>query len=154
MRKLTWKLCRKGTGFSTSEDGSASVEGVLWVPIFFVIFGLMVDASLIFNGQSHVLRVVQDANRHMSIGRFDDDVDVESYITSRLGAQGIQPKSVDTQSTNAAVVTLVTVRADQFQMLGLFSSLLNLEIDVSHAHVRESITKDELNSFGAVSTVY
>ena len=77
--------------FLRREDGSAMVEAVLWLPIFLVIFGLMVDSALVFHGQSKVLRVVQDANRNMSIGRLDTDDDVETYITTRLAVYGITP---------------------------------------------------------------
>ena len=109
---------------------------------------------MIFNGQSHVLRVVQDANRHMSIGRFDDNSEVETYIIQRLAPQNIVPKSVTTQSNNAAVITVVTVPARQFQMLGLFSSLVNLDIDISHAHIRESIEASDFASFSGVTSTY
>lgn len=154
MARFMRRLRGVGSDFRHAEEGTASVEGVLWVPIFFVIFALMVDTSFIFNGQSHVLRVVQDANRHMSIRRFTTDLEVEAYITDRLAAQKITPKSVDTKSSNGVVVTTVIVPARQFQMLGLFSSLMNLEVDVSHAHILESIKKSELDSFGALVSTY
>ena len=45
------------------------VEAVLWLPIFLVIFGLMVDSALVFHGQSKVLRVVQDADHNLHPAR-------------------------------------------------------------------------------------
>ena len=154
MTTLLRKLCLRCKRFKANDAGTASVEGVLWVPIFFLIFGLMFDASMIFNGQSHVLRVVQDANRHMSIGRFENDTEVKTYITERLTPHNITPKSIDITYDNAAVITLVTVPARQFQMIGLFSSLLDLEINVTHAHILESITSTELSGFGTVTSTY
>ena len=87
------------------------VEAVLWLPIFLVIFGLMVDSALVFHGQSKVLRVVQDANRNMSIGRLDTEDDVETYITTRLAVYGITPSTATavTDATTGLVTTTVVV---------------------------------------------
>lgn len=125
--------------FLRREDGSAMVEAVLWLPIFLVIFGLMVDSALVFHGQSKVLRVVQDANRNMSIGRLDTDDDVETYITTRLAVYGITPSTATavTDATTGLVTTTVVVPARQLQALGYFDALLNLEIPVVAQHMRE-----------------
>ena len=130
---------KRSARFLRRDDGSAMVEAVLWLPIFLVIFGLMVDSALVFHGQSKVLRVVQDANRNMSIGRLDTDADVETYITTRLAVYGITPSTATavTDTTTGVVTTTVVVPAVQLQALGYFDALLNLEIPVVAQHMRE-----------------
>ena len=129
----------RSTLFLRREDGSAMVEAVLWLPIFLVIFGLMVDSALVFHGQSKVLRVVQDANRNMSIGRLDTEDDVETYITTHLAVYGITPSTATavTDATTGVVTTTVVIPARQLQALGYFDALLNLEIPVVAQHMRE-----------------
>ncbi len=139
MTKFLQRLPVIGARFRKADDGTATVEAVLWFPIFILVFGLMVDASMIFHGQSKVLRVVQDANRNMSIGRLDTNAEVESYINAQLALFGVVPKSTTAISDGNFVYTVVTVPARQLQALGYFNSLLNLEIDVSSAHVLDSV---------------
>lgn len=136
------KLIGRLTGlrrFLRREDGTATVEAVLWFPIFIAVFGLMVDSALIFHGQSKVLRVIQDANRNLSIGRFTTDDEVEEYIKDQLALVGVTPKSTTATSNIAAgtVTTVVVVPAREFQLLGYFSVLMKLEIPVTAQHMRE-----------------
>ena len=60
------------------------IEAVLWLPLFFAHFGLMTDAAMVFNGHSRVMRVVQDANRNLSVGRLADEAETEAYIVAAL----------------------------------------------------------------------
>ena len=65
----------------------------------------MIDATYVFKGQTKVLRVVQDANRNMSIGRFTTDAEVEAYINAKLALMNITPTNTDAQSDTNVVVT-------------------------------------------------
>ena len=146
-------FCLAVRRFGKKDDGTATVESVLWLPIFLALFGLMLDASMIFHGQSKVLRIVQDANRNMSIGRFTTAAEVEDYIDTQLALFDVTPTSTTTQATTAAVLTVVEIPAREFQALGYFTALLNLDITVSHGHIQESISETELDAFlGATAT--
>ncbi len=125
--------------FLRRDDGTATVEAVLWFPIFIAVFGLMVDAAMIFHGQSKVLRVVQDANRNLSIGRLDTDAEVEAYINAQLALVGVTPSRTEAQSdlTAGTVSTLVVVPAREFQLLGYFTVFNSLEVPVAAQHMRE-----------------
>lgn len=126
-------------GFRRSEAGTATVEAVLWFPIFIAVFGLMVDSAMIFHGQSKVLRVVQDGNRRLSIQSLKTDAEVEAYINAQLAVIGVTPSRTETLSdaTTGIVSTLVVVPASELQLLGYFSALTNLEIPVTAQHMRE-----------------
>ena len=123
--------------FARREDGTASVESVLWMPIFIALFGLMVDTSLIFFGQSKVLRVIQDGNRNLSIGRLDGEAGAEAYIENTLAALNVTA-DVTSTVTAGVVHTRVQYDAAQLQALGFFSSLLNLKVTVSADHMLEN----------------
>lgn len=58
--------------FLRAEQGASTIEFVIWVPVFALLLGLVADAALIYGGQARILRVVQDGNRAMSIGRVTD----------------------------------------------------------------------------------
>lgn len=56
--------------FRRDERGSATIEAVLWLPMFVIFFVMIADVSLVFFRQTEVMRVVQDGNRALSVGRF------------------------------------------------------------------------------------
>lgn len=70
--------------FSAREEGSSTIETVLWPPVFIGAFCLMADAAFIFNGQTIAMRTMQDANRNMSIGRLVTTDKVEDEVEPNL----------------------------------------------------------------------
>lgn len=125
------------TKFLRREDGTATVEAVLWFPIFIAVFGLMVDAAMIFHGQAKVLRVIQDGNRNYSIGRLTTETETENYIENVLADLNITA-TAETTETAGVAYTVVTVQAAQLQILGYFSALTSLEIQVGAEHMIEN----------------
>ncbi|NNE81022.1 MAG: hypothetical protein HKN18_12205 [Silicimonas sp.] len=123
--------------FLKRTDGTATVEAVLWFPIFIAVFGLMVDATMIFHGQAKVLRVIQDGNRNLSIGRLTTAAQTETYIENELAALNITATASTTETAGVAY-TVVTVQASQLQLLGYFSALTNLELQVGAEHMIEN----------------
>lgn len=67
-----------------SEDGSYTVESVIWLPMYLFITVLIINVSMVFFTESQLLRVVQDGNRSFSVGRVTTLSAVEQYITERL----------------------------------------------------------------------
>jgi len=122
--------------FLSKSEGSGTVKSVLWLPIFFLLFGMMTDVSMIFNRQSRVLRVVQDANRNLSVGRLDTEAETEAWVASEL--VGLSPNViVDTQIVAGVATTTATVPAVDLEVLGLFSALNNLNVSVTSQHFIE-----------------
>ena len=138
--------------FGRKESGSITVEAVLWLPLFMAIFLLMVDTSMVFHGQSKILRVIQDANRNMAIGRFTTDTEVEGYINDQLAGFDVTPVSTDAWTDGNVVITTVTVPAGDMQLIGFFNALSNLEIDVASAHILDSADFDSVGT--SVTSTY
>jgi Flp pilus assembly protein TadG len=100
------RICsRLAKHFSRNENGGATVEFVLWVPVFVFVLCLVADASLIFGGQAQVLRIVQDSNRAVSIGRFRTTDEAKAYIESRIGQ--ITPNAEVTVTIASGIVRTV-----------------------------------------------
>lgn len=70
--------------FLRDDDGSFTIEAVIWMPIFAIILALIFNVSMVFFTESQLLRIVQDANRAFSLGRLDDTTATENYITNAL----------------------------------------------------------------------
>lgn len=112
--------------FFRKEDGAATIEAMLWLTVFFGLFGLLADVSMIFNGQARILHIVQDANRNMSIGRYSTTSATEDAIRARM--QGIS-SSAEVTTTYLPGTGLISSRVtvpvtdlDLFGIGGFFKS--------------------------------
>lgn len=122
--------------FVSRQDGTASIETVIWFPVFFFVFGLMVDVAMIFHGQATVLRIVQDGNREYSVGRFETEAETATEIQTLLGELGIQATANTTEVAGVAR-TWVTVPVKQLQIIGYFTPFDDLSITVAAEHMIE-----------------
>lgn len=133
MKKL---LCSRFRAFGRDSEGSATIESVLWLPLFLAAFALMTDVAMIFNGHSRVLRVVQDANRNLSVGRLDTESETEEYIIAALGT--LSPNlTADTEIVAGVATSTAIVPASDLQILGMFSAITSLNISVTSQHFIE-----------------
>lgn len=133
------KLLKLNGKFGKDENGSATIESVLWMPIFILIFSLIADASLLFHAQANLTRIVQDANRNYSIGRLDTNAETEAYVLARLGnAAGDPDTTIDTTVSLGVITTRVSVPAYNFVATGFFTSLMSIDLSVTAQHLMES----------------
>ena len=97
-----WSVRSLFKRFTRAEDGNATVETVMWMPIFVALFSLVVDGTAIFNKHSNVLRIMHDANRSFSVGRYASPEETMKAIT--VNAAYITPNiKVDTQVVNGMI---------------------------------------------------
>lgn len=74
--------------FVRTEDGSVTVEAVLWFPMFIWLMMIIADASLAFFAKAEAFRIIQDGNRAFStkaIASVDTVDEVEAYILGEFG---------------------------------------------------------------------
>lgn len=123
-------------GFFRKEDGTATIEAVLWLPVFISFFCLVTDASFIFFGQNKAYRIVQDVNRSLSIGRLETAAEVEGAILSKLS--GFAPNAViSSQISGGTVSTIVTIPASDLVATGFITALATPLVTVSASHFVE-----------------
>jgi Flp pilus assembly protein TadG len=138
-------ILRTIKGFHRQEGGGVTIEAVLWMPVFVSLLCLVADASLIFGRKAEVLRVVQDANRAMSVGRFRSDGDVdatdltEAYVKGRIN--GFAPRAtVETtyDSSSGVIRTVVTIPSSDLTANTPIGFLDSLTIEVAAEHLSEA----------------
>lgn len=115
-----------------------SIEAVLWIPIFVTLLCLVADASLIFGRKAEVLRVVQDANRAMSVGRFRTELETEAFIKDQI--TGLAPSAtIDTTYDSSSGVIRTVVSIPSSDLTGTSMGFLgSLTIEVSAEHLAEA----------------
>lgn len=122
--------------FRSDENGALTVEAVLWLPIFMFFFGMIVDVALVLHGQSKAQRIVQDVNRFASTGFYESEDDIKAGALARL--QQFAPNAtVATALGSADVRTMATIPATDLAAIGLFTSLLDIDMTVYAVHLLE-----------------
>lgn len=128
--------------FAADERGSVTVESLLWLPVFFAFLGLAVDGSVIFSNRSLVLRTIQDANRGLAIGRFDNEAQTMQFIRDNLPvcSLGVCPPDVSVAtsvSPTGVITSRVEIPSDRIDALGLFGLLTGIRVGIEAEHLRE-----------------
>ncbi|MDP2085870.1 MAG: TadE/TadG family type IV pilus assembly protein [Gemmobacter sp.] len=119
-----------------SEDGSATFEAVLWLPVFTFVLALVVDTALIYSSQARALRVVQDANRMMALGRFANVGQAEDFIRTSLSPMSARA-IVQTRIVNGVIISRVELPAADLTATKMLSGFSSLRVGVSAQHVSE-----------------
>lgn len=129
-------LRHMGRRFRRDEEGGATIEAVLWLPMFIVFFVMVADVSFIFHRQSQILRVTQDANRAFSVGRFDSESETETFIESTLRELS-QSTNAATTVADGVISTSVRIPVEDLVAVGFFSFLADYDIEVIAEHFLE-----------------
>lgn len=118
------------------EEGSATAETVIWIPVFALIIAIVGDTSLVFLRQAEAIRVVQDANRELAIGLLADEAAAEAYI--HAGLVNISPNAmVRTQIVNGIITTRVQMPASDLTATGYFAGLNGINVSFSAEFLSE-----------------
>lgn len=122
--------------FLKREDGAVTVEALLWLLLYFPAVMLIIDVSMIFNGQNLAYKNVQDANRQASIGRLSTTSEVETYIQTNIAS--FAPRAVATATLSGGQInSTVRIPVGDLLMTGWFDELANFDVVVSGSHVME-----------------
>ncbi len=138
MKPAPWNRFRQqAIAFVKNTEGAATIEIVIWVPVFALLLGLMADTALIYGGKSRILRVVQDSNRAMSIGRITTTADLEDEIELQLA--GLSQNAVATAMVqNGIISSTVVIPVADLTATKLVDAFDGLEIAVSSQHMAEN----------------
>lgn len=89
-------LCKHARGLR-ADDGGATVEATLWLPIYTLAIVLILDATFIFKGESRVHSIVQDGMRQYILGAYrgtpDPEEALEDWIEHRLAITGLTARA-------------------------------------------------------------
>ena len=122
--------------FVRQEEGSATVEFVIWLPVLLIVMAIIADASLVFGSRSTIMRVLQDTNRAVSIGKIMELDEAEQYLTDTLAS--IAPNAVVETTVDQGVITsIVNVPLSDLTALGLISKFYNLNLTIASQHLSE-----------------
>lgn len=123
--------------FLKSEDGTATVESLLWFMAFMLVFFLTFDSAMMFKAQTDVVRITQDANRLASIGRLVTAADTEAYVENRLSDRLPNADATTTINSFGVIRTVVEIPTSDVGQIGWFAAFRDLTLTVSAEHLKE-----------------
>lgn len=118
------------------EDGGATVEVIIWMPFFVILFSLVAETALIFGGKARIERVVQDVNRAVSVGRIRDLTEAEDRVKTAIA--DLAPRAVVTTTvTDGIIRTQVLVYISDFSTLSFIDAFDDVQMAVVSQHFAE-----------------
>lgn len=123
--------------FHRSDDGSFSIEGVIWVPLFVVTLAAIIDLSLVFHHRADLAHTVHQINRAVAVGHFADAGEAQAYLTDRLSRYGPEAAGQVIVSPYE-VETRVRVPASGVSSMGTIPLLADLDLTLSYTHLMEN----------------
>ena len=130
------RVRRSLLSFGRLQDGAATIEAVLWTPIFLILFGMVTDTSTVFGRQAEILRIIQDSNRSLAVGAFQTVQQAEAYVTAKVGAFP-DNTTVAVAIVDGIISTSVSVPAADLTSTGLFDAINTLTITVGASQMSE-----------------
>jgi Flp pilus assembly protein TadG len=92
--------------FLHGSSAGVTVEFVLWVPVFMTGLAIVVDSTLMFVEQAHMIRVASETSRLLAVGGITA-ADAEAYAQLRAFDDHVYSVLVTTDGTD--VTTLISV---------------------------------------------
>lgn len=122
--------------FSSSQDGTATVEAVLWLPVFLTLLCLVADTSAIFGREDQIMRIVQNANRGLAVGYFPTAADAQTYISNEVKVFS-QNSAVSVAINKGIISSTVSLPVSDLTLTGLIKVFSGLKIQVSASQMLE-----------------
>lgn len=121
--------------FWRGTDGSASVEFVLWMPVFVAIMMLTIDTSILFTSQSNYWSVSRDTARLVSRHAMTE-TDAEAYAAARASMLWTQP-TADVTINGPTVTVNLTAPASSLSIFNALGLASTFDIDATVTHTME-----------------
>jgi len=122
--------------FCRDDSGTATVESVIWLPIFVWMLALVINVSMIVFEKNQAYRVLQNANRILSTGYIQSEAETEAYIRQKISH--IAPEAVvTTRIENGVVTSELAYRVTDLLVPQALVDLANIWIRVSSQHFVE-----------------
>jgi Flp pilus assembly pilin Flp len=121
--------------FMSQENGSTTVEFVLWLPLLVAVLIVAVDASVLYMRQSNLWQVSRDTARIVSRHGMTEAV-AEAYARNEAMFGDYVP-TVDVQVNGQVVTVTMAASLNEIAPIGIFNFALNEDLVASISHAVE-----------------
>lgn len=121
--------------FMSREEGSTTIEFVLWLPLLVGVLMVAVDASVLYMRQSNLWQVSRDTARIVSRHGMTEGI-AEAYARSEAQFGDYVP-NVNVQIDGQLVTVTMAASLDQISPIGIFNFAVGEQLVASITHAME-----------------
>ncbi len=111
--------------FLRDEHGSATIEFVLWVPLYVVLLVAVTDASVLYLTHTEMWNTARDTARRISVGGINA-ADAPGYASNKLLLSG---RTYTLSASDAGPVMVeISVNVGDASIFGFFKPVLGLHL--------------------------
>ena len=121
--------------FVSRENGSTTIEFVLWLPLLVGVLIVAVDASVLYMRQSNLWQVSRDTARIVSRHAMDEAT-AEAYARQQA-TYGSYVPTVDVVMSGQAVTVTLAANLTEIAPIGIFNFALSDQLTASITHAME-----------------
>lgn len=123
--------------FNVDEDGgTTTIEFVLWLPIFILVLGIIIDVCFMFLAQAIMYDVASDTARSAAIGQFLTNAEAVTFAQDKAKFRGTTPTVVADVLSNPVSIT-ITHQAQDIDITGALGIIAGDTIRASVTQFRE-----------------
>jgi Flp pilus assembly protein TadG len=118
------------------DEGTVTVEFMLWLPFIFTTILFAVDIALIYLKQADMWNVARDVSRHMSVSSAYNPTssDVQALLFTSLSSATVTTSGATASNTDKVVTIQIPLcTASLFGIVGCYDRTLNLTASVTMA---------------------
>lgn len=124
--------------FLCDERGSATIEFVLWVPVFAVILVAAIDATILYLHHTEMWNVSRDVARRVAVGDITED-DAPEYVENELFLYSHAYTVATSDPNQLDVQIMIQTRIADASVFGFFEPVLGRYLTASVTMRREPI---------------
>ncbi|MEO1293347.1 MAG: TadE family protein [Pseudomonadota bacterium] len=130
-----WLKRRLQRFFADDRGASTTVEFVLWVPVFILVFCILIDIAFILFAQARSYDVAATAARQWAVGTLVSEADAEQFLRDNGDFNAAQPDVSGTTETASTVIISMEFPVEDIDLTGVlgFVSSQTVRIVVERA---------------------
>jgi Flp pilus assembly protein TadG len=118
------------------ERGSATIEFVLWVPVFVFLLIATTDATVLYLSHTEMWNVSRDIARRIAVGDITEAEAVQEVQKELFLANGAYTV---TTSVGANVVVAISTNVGDASVFGVFKKVLDRDLNARVVMLREPV---------------
>ena len=125
-------------GFLRDETGSATIEFVLWVPVFAILLVATIDATVLYLQHTEMWNVSRDVARRVAVGDMVE-TDVYQVVQNEMFLYSKAYTVATSQPTDLDVQIAIQTTIADASVFGIFQAVLNNDLTAVVTMRREPI---------------
>ncbi|MDH3666169.1 MAG: pilus assembly protein [Paracoccaceae bacterium] len=126
------------SGFLRDETGAASIEFVLWVPVFAFLLVAVIDATVLYLQHTEMWNVSRDVARRVAIGDMAES-DVVQVVQNEMYLYSKAYTVATSQPTDPDVQIAIQTTVAEASVFGIFQAVMDEKLTAVVTMRREPI---------------